>query len=77
MVLVFEKESERMKLYKDLVDDALTRVKEIQPWDLGKQLVAGLECFLLRSAFSRAIRSAAALAMVKLQVIILHCMNFC
>lgn len=36
-----------MKRYKDLVDDALTRVKEIQPWDLGKQLDAGLECFLL------------------------------
>lgn len=47
MVLVFEKESERMKRYKDLVDDALTRVKEIQPWDLGKQLDAGMECFLL------------------------------
>ena len=36
-----------MKRYTDLVTDALTRVKEIQPWDLGKQLAAGKEPLLL------------------------------
>jgi len=36
-----------MKRYADLVADALTRVQEIQPWDLGKQLVAGGEPVLL------------------------------
>ncbi|MCX7194024.1 MAG: rhodanese-like domain-containing protein [Proteobacteria bacterium] len=36
-----------MKRYKDLVDDALTRVKEIQPWDLSKQLAAGRQYILL------------------------------
>ncbi|HSM99327.1 MAG TPA: rhodanese-like domain-containing protein, partial [Gallionella sp.] len=30
-----------MKRYADLVADALTRVREIQPWDLGRQLAAG------------------------------------
>lgn len=30
-----------MKRYDDLVADALTRVKEITPWDLGKRLKAG------------------------------------
>lgn len=29
-----------MKRYSELVADALTRVKEIQPWDLSKQLAA-------------------------------------
>jgi len=36
-----------MKRYSDLVDDALTRVKEIQPWDLSKQLAAGQNPVLL------------------------------
>ncbi len=36
-----------MKRYTDLVADALTRVKEIQPWDLGKQLAAGSKPVLL------------------------------
>ena len=36
-----------MKRYTDLVTDALTRVKEIQPWDLGKQLAAGSKPVLL------------------------------
>ncbi len=36
-----------MKRYTDLVADALTRVKEIQPWDLSKQLAAGKEFVLL------------------------------
>lgn len=36
-----------MKRYADLVADALTRVKEIQPWDLSKQLIAGSEPVLL------------------------------
>ena len=36
-----------MKRYADLVADALTRVKEIQPWDLSKQLAAGRELVLL------------------------------
>jgi len=36
-----------MKRYADLVADALTRVKEIQPWDLGKRLAAGSEPVLL------------------------------
>ena len=36
-----------MKRYTDLVADALTRVKEIQPWDLSKQLAAGKELVLL------------------------------
>ncbi len=36
-----------MKRYADLVADALTRVREIQPWDLSKQLVAGNEIVLL------------------------------
>jgi rhodanese-related sulfurtransferase len=36
-----------MKRYADLVADALTRVKEIQPWDLTKQLAAGSEPVLL------------------------------
>ena len=36
-----------MKRYTDLVADALTRVKEIQPWDLSKQLAAGRQLVLL------------------------------
>lgn len=36
-----------MKRYKDLVEDALSRVKEIQPWDLSKQLAAGQAYILL------------------------------
>lgn len=36
-----------MKRYADLVADALTRVKEIMPWELGKQLAAGKEPLLL------------------------------
>lgn len=36
-----------MKRYSDLVADALTRVKEIQPWDLSKQLAAGKRLVLL------------------------------
>jgi len=36
-----------MKRYSDLVAEALTRVKEIQPWDLSKQLAAGREPVLL------------------------------
>jgi len=36
-----------MKRYADLVADALTRVKEIQPWDLSKLLAAGSEFVLL------------------------------
>jgi rhodanese-related sulfurtransferase len=30
-----------MQRYADLVADALTRVKEIQPWDLSRQMAAG------------------------------------
>ena len=36
-----------MKRYADLVADALTRVREIQPWDLSKQLDAGSKPVLL------------------------------
>lgn len=36
-----------MKRYTDLIADALTRVTEIMPWDLGKQLAAGKELVLL------------------------------
>jgi rhodanese-related sulfurtransferase len=36
-----------MKRYADLVADALTRVKEIQPWDLSRQLAAGSKPVLL------------------------------
>jgi len=36
-----------MKRYADLVADALTRVQEIQPWDLSRQLAAGKEPVLL------------------------------
>lgn len=36
-----------MKRYAELVADALTRVKEIQPWDLSKQLAAGSKPVLL------------------------------
>jgi rhodanese-related sulfurtransferase len=36
-----------MKRYTGLVADALTRVKEIQPWDLSKQLAAGKQLVLL------------------------------
>jgi rhodanese-related sulfurtransferase len=36
-----------MKRYTDLVADALTRVREIQPWDLSKQLAAGRKPVLL------------------------------
>lgn len=36
-----------MKRYTDLVADALTRVQEIQPWDLGRQLAAGGKPVLL------------------------------
>ena len=36
-----------MKRYADLVADALTRVKEIQPWDLGRQLAEGRKLVLL------------------------------
>ena len=36
-----------MKRYADLVADALTRVQEIQPWDLSKLLAAGKDLVLL------------------------------
>lgn len=36
-----------MKRYSELVADALTRVKEIQPWDLSKLLDAGRKPVLL------------------------------
>jgi rhodanese-related sulfurtransferase len=36
-----------MKRYDDLVADALTRIKEIQPWDLRDSLAAGSELILL------------------------------
>ncbi|HTN93423.1 MAG TPA: rhodanese-like domain-containing protein [Gallionella sp.] len=36
-----------MKRYADLVADALTRVKEIMPWDLNRMLAAGKEPVLL------------------------------
>jgi len=36
-----------MKRYFDLVADALTRVKEIMPWDLSKQLATGKKLVLL------------------------------
>lgn len=36
-----------MKRYDDLVADALTRVSEVMPWDLGKRLDAGDVPFLL------------------------------
>lgn len=36
-----------MKRYADLVADALTRVSEIQPWDLTRQLAAGSQAILL------------------------------
>ena len=36
-----------MQRYADLVADALTRVKEIQPWDLSKLLAAGESPLLL------------------------------
>jgi rhodanese-related sulfurtransferase len=36
-----------MKRYRELVADALTRVREIMPWDLGKQLAAGGQPLLL------------------------------
>jgi rhodanese-related sulfurtransferase len=36
-----------MKKYDDLVAEALTRVKEIMPWDLSKQLASGSKPVLL------------------------------
>ncbi|MBI3479961.1 MAG: rhodanese-like domain-containing protein [Nitrosomonadales bacterium] len=36
-----------MKRYADMVADALTRVKEIMPWDLSKRLAAGEPPILL------------------------------
>lgn len=36
-----------MKRYRDLVDDALTRVEEIQPWDLSRQIAAGRQYMLI------------------------------
>jgi rhodanese-related sulfurtransferase len=36
-----------MKRYADLVADALTRVQEIQPWDLSKRLAGGKKPVLL------------------------------
>jgi len=36
-----------MKRYADLIAEALTRVQEIQPWDLSRQLAAGKEPVLL------------------------------
>ncbi|MCG6932565.1 MAG: rhodanese-like domain-containing protein [Gallionella sp.] len=36
-----------MKRYTDLVAEALTRVQEIQPWDLSRQLAAGRKLLLL------------------------------
>ena len=36
-----------MKRYADLVADALTRVREVQPWDLTRQLAAGSQAILL------------------------------
>ncbi|MDH2916729.1 MAG: rhodanese-like domain-containing protein [Gallionella sp.] len=45
-----------MKRYDDLVSDALTRVKEVMPWDLKKMLSSNNEIFLMdvreRSEFS-------------------------
>jgi rhodanese-related sulfurtransferase len=49
-----------MKRYTDLVADALTRVKEIQPWDLSKQLAAGRKLMLLD------VREPAEFAMVRI-----------
>ena len=50
---------ETMKRYTDLVADALTRVKEIQPWDLSKQLAAGKRTRAARRARAGRIRRAA------------------
>lgn len=36
-----------MKRYAELVADALTRVREIMPWDLSKELAAGSKLLLL------------------------------
>jgi len=36
-----------MKRYADLIADALTRVQEIQPWDLSRQLAEGRRLVLL------------------------------
>jgi len=36
-----------MKRYADLVADALRRVKEVQPWDLSRQLAGGHKLVLL------------------------------
>jgi rhodanese-related sulfurtransferase len=36
-----------MKRYDDLVAEALTRVKEIMPWDLSRALAAGSKPVLL------------------------------
>ena len=36
-----------MKRYDDLIDEALTRVKEIMPWDLSRALAAGSKPILL------------------------------
>jgi rhodanese-related sulfurtransferase len=36
-----------MRRYTDLVADALTRIKEIQPWDLSRQVKEGREFVLL------------------------------
>lgn len=36
-----------MKRYADLVTDALSRVKEIQPWDLSKQIFIHKQVFIL------------------------------
>jgi rhodanese-related sulfurtransferase len=36
-----------MKRYADLVADALTRVKEVQPWELSRQLAEGCKLVLL------------------------------
>lgn len=36
-----------MKRYRELVADALTRVREIAPWDLARELAAGKQLLLL------------------------------
>jgi len=51
---------EKMESYDDLIAEALTRVKEIMPWDLSRSLIAGNKPILLD------VREAAEYAMLRI-----------
>jgi rhodanese-related sulfurtransferase len=53
---------DKMESYDDLIADALTRVREIMPWDLSRSLTAGNKPILLD------VREAAEYAMLRIPI---------